>query len=160
MMFWNLWNQTALEKIVSLLSLQDIVGRGAGHSLALNYDSSIADRNRDLEDSNCSQIPPLLPRIADIAFAWHPYSPSADNPPVTSFLYTSYCITFLIRRAFHMPARSSALRILKKILCSDQLGHFYRCLSIQTQNRWWVGSSKTLSFSLNSEIVLCKLTRS
>lgn len=130
----RLWNQTAQEKIVSLLSLQDIVGRGAGHSVALNYDSSIADRNHDLEDSNCSQIPPLLPHVADIAFVWHPRSP-ADNPPVASFLYTSYCIIFLIRRAFHMPARSSALRILKKTLCSDRFGHFYRCLSIQTQKR-------------------------
>lgn len=146
--------------MVSLLSLQDIVDRGAGHSVGLEYDSSIADRNRDLEDSNCSQIPPWLPCITDIVFVWHPYSSSVDNPPVTSFLYPSYCIIFLVRSTFHTPTRSSALRIFKKTLCSDQLHHVYRCLSIQTQDRQCIGSSKSLFLSLNSEIVPCELTLS
>jgi len=40
------------EKIISLLSLRDNVGRQAGRSVAsADYDSST---NHDLEDSNCS----------------------------------------------------------------------------------------------------------
>lgn len=88
-------------KIVSLLSFQDNVGRRAGHcGLCRLWQQHCHSTNHDLEDSNCSQIIPLLLLSAAFFMSLHGFcltsmrSFYSDNPPVTPFLYTSPVVLF------------------------------------------------------------------
>lgn len=57
-----------------------------------------------------------------------------------------------------MPARRSALRVLQKTPCKEQLGLYNRCLFVSPDTKQvmtWGRASKPLSSALSNEIMFC-----